>query len=313
MDYEPLDLSRHCNAGLEAYVPDPAFPDDQWRHMPQDPPTGRQHFHGLPFQIGPPSGDGACLIALGQGDGLRSTPLSIPIERRAQHIIFAHALLESRLWQGAALGATVVKYCFSFDDGEVVEVPIRERFEVGNIPLPWGQYPFLAVPDEQHNLANRYEGRWEEIGVRQEEVNQGWPRGYYLWVWPNPRPEVAVDALTIVPGTTRFILAAITLGHTPEWPLVRRPRRPVKITLKDKETAQRPFDLAVHVDRGVATYPYPLPARLLDDETLHMRGFGAPPNQQSSPAYTEIAAVPSATVTVKQDGATLVQAAWLQL
>ena len=32
-------------------------------------------------------------------------------------------------------------------DGSSTIVPIRERFEVGTLPLPWGQYPFLCVPD----------------------------------------------------------------------------------------------------------------------------------------------------------------------
>ncbi|NJN43705.1 MAG: hypothetical protein HC806_02520 [Anaerolineae bacterium] len=37
----------------------------------------------------------------------------------------------------------------------------------------------------------------------------------------------------------------------------------------------------------------------LDQLDPEMKGFGAPANNQNSPAYTEIAALPSAKVTVK--------------
>src|SRR5262245_61232445 len=144
-DYEPVDLSAYCNAGLELYDRDlEGISGGTWLY-PRDrrPPTGVQKFHGLPFQIGPTDpGTQPSFIALGEKGGLRQTPVVVPIGQRVTHAIFAHALLESQLWRGGQLGAVVAHYGFQFSDAEPVDVPIRERFEVGNIPLPWGQYPF---------------------------------------------------------------------------------------------------------------------------------------------------------------------------
>jgi hypothetical protein len=74
------------------------------------------------------------------------------------------------------------------------------------------------------------------------------------------------------------------------------------------------FDLEVEVDRGVATYPYPLPqdpeGGFLADS---FQGWGESKNTQSSPAYVEIAATPSATVTVKQGGEELGSVQWGKL
>src|SRR5439155_18199158 len=74
--------------------------------------------------------------------------------------------------------------------------------------------------------------------------------------------------------------------------------------------AERPFDLRVGVDRGVATFPYP--ASAADEAFLAdpLKGWGWPPNTQSSPAYVEIAAVPSATVTLRQGEVTLGEVRW---
>jgi hypothetical protein len=147
-----------------------------------------------------------------------------------------------------------------------VTIPIRERFEVGNLPLPWGQYPFLAVPDKQDYLEPRDSGEWRNFGVRLTESNGGFAEAYYLWAWENPKPHDPIMALELIPTHRRFILAGLTLGHLDEDPFGRSARRPLKITLLDEEEAKRPFNLAVEVDRGVATYAYPLPEQPLAEE-----------------------------------------------
>ena len=55
------------------------------------------------------------------------------------------------------------------------------------------------------------------------------------------------------------------------------------------------------VDRGVATYPQPLPGE--DDRA----GWGA---TEGTSAYTSIAALPSATIAVRRDGAELGRVRW---
>ena len=184
-----------------------------------------------------------------------------------------------------------------------MRVPIRERFEIHVTPTTWGHWPFLAVPDRKNGLAPRDEGRWSAFGSRQAEAVQGTARAYYLWAWKNPRPDEAIESLTIEPGDRRFLVAAVTLGHLDEPPFALGPKQEVRIVLPEAEDAARPFGLEVEVDRGVATFPYALPAegaaQFLDDER---RGWGEAQNDRSSPAYVEIAAIPSATVTVRSAG-----------
>jgi hypothetical protein len=303
-DYEPLDLSPFLNAGPEVYPP----------NLP--PPTGELCFHGLPFQVGQAASlpEAPCLIAFGQGEGLRREPLVIPVNTAARTVIFAHARLESEIPQGDPVGRVVAEYEFVFADRERLRVPVRERFEIGAIPWLWGQEAFLAWPDRKPEMQPRYEGRWGAAGNRQTEVSQGAPRNFYLWPWRNPRPDIALEAVVIHPAGPKFVLAAITLGHLDEEPFVRDARREVMIAMARQQDAEKPFAVEVEVDRGVATYPFPLPqgnpdAFLRDD----FRGWGEKQNLKSGLAYVEIAAVPSATVSVKLDGEDLGKVNWGEL
>lgn len=297
MDYEPLPLHRYCNAGVELYRPDNLSREGTYlQPLPPSPPIGTQVFHGLPFQIGSENAEAPCFLGFGP-DGLLDRPQSVPVGKTARHIIFAHAVLETQLWQGGPLGVEIAKYMFHYADGQSESVPIRERFEIGTIPLPWGQFPFLALPDQKHYLEDRYAGPWTRTGFRLTEVGWAIPQGYYLWAWENPRPEVPISEIEIQPGPQRFVLAAVTLSHLQEDPFPRQTRRPVTIHLKDRGKTDDPLE--VTVDRGVATYVYPLPKRPLDEIDTEMAGFGAPSNEGGEPAYTEIAASPSATITVR--------------
>jgi len=311
MDYEPLPLQTYCNAGVALYRPENLSWDGTYlQSLPPAPPTGRQVFHGLPFEIGGEDREGPCFIAFGPG-GLFETSQHLPVLKKARHIIFAHAVLETRLWQGGPLGSEIARYRFHYADGQHESVPIRERFEIGVIPLPWGQFPFLALPDQKHFLEDRYTGEWTRTGFRLTEVGWAIPRGYYLWAWENPRPEIAVSEIEIQPGPQRFVVAAITLSHLDEDPFPRQARRPVTIHLAGSENAGSPLE--VDVDRGVATYVYTLPEQPPDAFDPEMAGFGAPPNEGIAPAYTEIAASPSATVTVRSGEAALCSVNWGEL
>jgi hypothetical protein len=312
MDYQPLDLSAYCHSGSELYENLDFVTGSNLYRPPGPPPRGRQTFHGLPFQIGPETGQQDHYL-LGLGAGLQEKPFTIPLQRTATYLIFAHALLETRLWQGGPMGETVVRYTACYEDGSRVEIPIRERFEVGNIPVPWGQFPFLALPDMADQLMPRYHGEWAQIGARLTEASNGTPQAYYVWAWCNPHPERQLTALEVVPTRYRYVLAAITSSQLDEEPFSRQARRPVKITLTRPEDAARPLALSVAVDRGLATYPYPLPTAPLDEIEPEMAGFGAPENKGSSPAYTEIAASPSATIDLKLGDENVGQLNWGEL
>src|SRR4051812_38594106 len=100
-DYQPLDLSPFYNAGLSLYPKGP------------EPPLGEQQLHGLPFRIG--EGDN-CFVSLG------ATPVVVPVGRAVRRVLFAHALLESRIPEGEPVGFVVATYTFRYADGESIVV-----------------------------------------------------------------------------------------------------------------------------------------------------------------------------------------------
>ena len=277
--YEPVDLSAICNAGVDALGGEPG-----------DVPLGRADLRGLPFLIGreTPSPE-RCFL-------LPGVPTPVGIGRPARRVIVAHRLLEPGAPAGHAAGQTVAEYVFRLAGGEVATVPIRERFEIQVVPPVWGRQPFLAVPDTSDYNLPRFEGSWGEAGNRLTEHARGGSAGYYLWCWENPHPDRAVERIDVIPRGPRFIIAGITTSDVDEHPFVRTPARPVRLTPKDGNGV-----LDVEVDRGVATYPQPLPGE--DDRA----GWGA---TDGTAAYTSIAALPSATVAVRRDGTELGRVRW---
>ena len=300
-DYEALDISRWCNSGAGVLEE-------------ESPALGRQSLLGLPFLVGEDSGepDGACFIDLKGGDA----PVAVAVGRSAMRVVFAHRLLESQLAEGGPLGVDVAEYVFHLADGGVERAELRERFEIAGLSGRGGLggragMPYLAVPDQGAKPLPRTSGPWDMMGRRQFESEMGGAQHYYLWAWENPRPERGIDAIEIVPKGPRFLVAGITLGSMDENPVIRTGRRPVKLVLKDADRASRPFDLDVEVDRGENTYAFPLPRessdRFVGDS---FKGWGQAPNRKSSPAYVEVSATPSATVTVKQSGEDVGSARW---
>ena len=301
LDYAPVDLSPICNAGIALYGPD------------AQPPTGRVAFHSLPFLVGGEMPDmERCFVGL--GPNVTALPIVVPIGATARHVLVAHALLDSHILEGEPVGSVVAHYTFHYVDGETVRVPVRERFEIAAIPMWWSAYPFLAVPDNKDHLAPRYEGPWGEVGERQTEASQGWPGHYYLWDWTNPRPDEPIASIALEPAGRQVVVAAITLGQRDEQPLRRMARRAIKISLPRPDDADKPFDLEVTVERGVATYPFALPEQppeaFLADP---VRGYGEPQNERNSPACVEVAAIPSATVSVASGDETLATVPWDEL
>ena len=315
MDYEPFDISEYCNAGIELY--DPRQYNSGGTYLephPDMPPIGRQKFHGLPFLIGSPKIDKSrCFLGFGVGPRLYQNPLTIRINRRAIYLIFAHAVLGTDLWRNGPLGVEIARYVMHFADGSSYSRTIRERFEIGNFPVPWGQYPFLCRPDRNDYLENRNQGAWARYGFRLTEVGWGRPQGYFLWAWENPAPESEISHLEIFPRGAKFVIAALTLSHLAEYPFIRNARRPVMFTLLDSDLAAKEFNLEVEIDRGVATYAYPLITVPPEGLPQGRAGYGASVNKSSSPAYCEIAAIPSAKIQVRHGSEFVGEVCWNEL
>ena len=306
-DYAPLDLGPLCNVGVNFYRQDAELA------------LGRQQFWGLPFVIGDKKGKAKrCFIGFG-GKGGASKPITVPVNKAAHHLIFAHVLLESKIEQGEPIGHVAATYVVRFADGEEVALPIRERLEVSAFPPIWGQLPMLAVMSAIPDVIRpRDEGPYARAGWRQTEVSvkrmNGVPYQYYLWAWPSPDPKRKIESIRIEPADRKFLVAAITLGHKAEEPFARQARREVLLTLNDAADADRPFDLDVEVDRGMATYVFPVstrsPDEFVDDP---VKGWGEAANESSSPTFVEISAIDSATVKVKQNDKTIAKANWGKL
>ena len=301
-DYEPINITNWCTAGEEVL-------------RDENPTLGLQTMRGLPFQVG--SVDGSpnqrCYVSLHKGHG----PVTIPIDKTAYQVVFAHRLLETQQPVGGHPGEQVAEYVFKLADGDVVRVPIRERYEINAVGDRRGVdrfavgFPYLAVPDRADELISRDHGEWSEAGRRQTETLQAQPRMYYLWAWANPKPNVAIKSIEIISKDLHFIVAGVTLGYLDEHPFSRTGRRPVKVTLKEDADAEKAFDVEVTIDRGEATYTHSLPEQS-SREFLesNYKGWGEPQNQESSPSYVELSGTSSATVTVNQGGNKIDSVSW---
>lgn len=285
--YAPVDLTGWCNAGLELLA--------GYRR----PPTGDQVFHGLPFRIGnPDDAQAPCFIVLEPGNAV-----TVPVSCAADHIIIAHRRLPAGDRGGPAVGSAVAEYTLRLAGGPQpdVPVPIRERFEIAVIPEEgWdASGPFLAASSAQLQLADRYGGRWEDLGMRQSEGVFPSLADYFLWIWENPLPAHPVESIRLAALAAPVLVAAITVGAAGEYPLSREAARAIKITALGSDGPQPLCEPSVRVDRGVASYAFRLPGNKHGEALSNMiKGWGEPANPESPEAYARVAAVPSATVVV---------------
>jgi hypothetical protein len=295
-EYTHVPLSEAANAPLEL--------------LPEDsrPPLGPLPMRGLPFELGPEAA--RCLVHLGDGDGAREVELTIGL--RAPYLVFAHRLLRSGILDGEPPGGQVAELTFSYEDGEQVGQTVRDRYEVAAVPTRWGQMPFRALPDRADSVfADRWQGPFGLAGVRQAEASLGRARCFYLWAWRNPRPEARIESLLLRSAGPGYVIGSVVGGLTDEFPFPREASRLVRVTLDPADAAGDRLDWRVDVDRGTATYPYRLPTAPVDEFLGDpLAGFGDRFGSGQSPAYVEISAVPSASLTIRTDGERLGSARW---
>ena len=290
--YEPVAISDLCNVPADAAGP---FAADL---------LGARDFRGLPFIVG--DAERGAIAQFGPGGHTASQTLAIG--RAVHSLTFAHALLDTAIAHGGAPGGEVGRYAFVYRNGTRAEVALRDRFEIGWISrhfLMRPGEPYLAARDGDDGMQPRYEGPYDEKPRRISEVSSGGARAFFLWSWRNPQPDTEIASIEISGGPLPWVLGGVSAGFVDEDPLERAPRRPVRIELTRPEDAERPFDLDVQVDRGTATYAQPLPQNPDAFVDAVDKGWGEPDNLTSSPAYTEIGAVPSAEVRVTQGGEVL--------
>jgi hypothetical protein len=289
-DYEPIDLADVCNSGADVLG------------ECSDVTLGSMTLRGLPFLLGGGADENRVVVAGGPNG-----PVRVPIGKAAHRVIVAHRLLEVPV--DAPTGTRVAEYVFRFAGGGEERVAIREQFEIGTPQSVRGTYN--AVGNEYTSLQPRYQGDFGRAGARQMEGAAGGGLSFTLWTWESPHPGETVESLEIIPDGASIVVGGLTVGYVDEHPFARQGRRPVRIDLKHREAADRPFDLEVSVDRGDATYPYALPEQSTDEFVQdRFKGWGEAQNTSSSPSYVEISAVPSATVSVTQGGQPVADASW---
>lgn len=296
--YKPVPLGEACNAGTSI------LGDGGTMSL------GARPLRGIPFQIA--DDPGRCFVLLEP-----SRPVAIPVDDHATWVIIAHRVVGSRILTGDIAGGELGRYVFRYRDGGAVDAPIRERLEVSFVqtsPEGWGQLPLLALPDRFDASPSRYTGMFAATGHRLTDV-QLQPTELFLWAWRNPEPsrKVSVIELHGAPTAARLVVAGISLSTLDEHPLRLPPARPVGIEIA-RDTSDPARDLTLQVDRGIATYTHPLrPGGRSHRAPDPLTGWGEPRERHGKRVFSYVAALPSATITVRDRDRVLGEATWAEI
>jgi hypothetical protein len=132
-------------------------------------------------------------------------------------------------------------YVFLYADGSEERVPILRQHHIGTFRRGWGQCCFEAVthrkPYPIRNLTDQQEPgmAWGWTQTRAANPDLG-PWEYWLWAWPNPRPDEPVVGIRIEPAETLIVLSGVTAGRCREMPLRWHTRRKALLHLDAGES-----------------------------------------------------------------------------
>ncbi len=303
-DYEAIDLTPIVNADDDIETPG----IETWR--------GRSVLRGLPFVFAERDGE-TRLLRVAPGESVTVPVESGPVPVRT--VTFAHRTRDAVAARFAPVGREDAVYTFVFSDAATAAVPVREGFEVGVCPAGWGHLPSLAVPDQSDSLADREHGAFEDAGFRQTEVVEagrwgvwvgpgGWR--YYLWAWVNPRPEHDLARIEIEARGAVVEVGGLCRGFAEEHPLQPGPARAV-VADPPADYAGDGADLALEVDRGLASYTTPLVRQPEAGDPFSAWGDG--PGAEVAGAYARVSSTGSGTVRLLAGSQPAAQARWSDL
>lgn len=287
---------------------------------PHEVELGDRVLHGLPFRFANQKADRTLLVL--ERDGPQRTAIVL-VNAYARWLVFAHAVLETDLYDGSPVGMPCAEYVIHYADESVRRHVLRLRFEIGPsprkwsgraIPLDWGQTPFLALNDAKHELMDRCCGRYDAAGARfvdiddpQSRIPYVLPYRFYLWPLVNPVPDKKISHLELNSAGRSIVIGAITASGLGEEPFGRGVSRDLLVTLDHRALDER---VAVQVDRGFNSYTYRLAGGTLEPDINFPKGWGAPLDSEACRGYAKVAAQPSATLRVVAGSEVLGECRW---
>ena len=211
-DYFPVDLAKFANMG---YV-DEVAEDGQGGGLDQGPfdlcffltnhtervngtgePVAAEpfpentRFFGVPFQLtAPKKNDGKAMIALRATDRALKLPdkvVGVPVGRKADKLWFIHAANYV-----PAKGTVIGKYLVHYEDGTVVEFPLRSGIEINDWSVP--------VKPEKARIC------WTGNNRVASSV------GLFLAEWSNPFPARSIQSIDIVGALTGAQLGVVGIA-----------------------------------------------------------------------------------------------------
>ena len=241
-------------------------------------PEGEQNFRGLPFSLGSGRGDEKAWIALCRsGAPWSRTSAEVSVQRRVSFLCLAQFCD----WDSSAASSPAVDAMepagqhladaiFVYEDGSEHPVPIRRRFEVDSLAVPWGRLCFNAVPHRPHIPTNLTDplasgtdwirlqtGVWD--GAYREDPETGYRGTIWVCALENPQPDRHVEAVRLeARSDDSLMVCGITLYNGRENPLRYERLQLYRVTLP-RSTAQTKDDWEASVDLGVVARSYRLP------------------------------------------------------
>jgi hypothetical protein len=320
--FTPLDCTAHFNAsaadlGRREQAKD--LTAEGARDALVRTPSGSQRFRGIPFELGPGSEPARkAWIALARANkSWTASRLEIPVGRAATFLCLAQFCdwdpsekpePDSGAFEKA--GQELARLTLVYEDDAEHAHPIRRRFEVNSLSVPWGHLCFCALPHRQdapRRLTDPLRNAMDWGDLQMAAWSGDYPGASdvqaTLWISAieNPAPERMIKSLRFEAGSEDPVfLCGATLFHGKDNPLRYERLAPLRIELP-KGTAYEPDRWTATVDLGVIARTYPGHA-FEADRWLSSPSPGLGEVRPAGPAQyfmIELAASPEATLTVE--------------
>lgn len=311
--FRPVNLNKYYNASAEN--PDSQELGKLWLCNDKSPLAdmlrGRQSFWGIPFELAPAQGKYSAIQVAQNAENIPSS-ITIPIGDTARRILIAHVCGQVREGQSngeyvtlEGTGDQIARYRLVYGDGSSVDLPLRRRFEVHDIQVPWGHHPFLcrncrhfgSVPLE--DLSSSYGQVQVGTFPRVEDCNSpgGDLEGWWLYDWVNPKPELEIVSLEIISDRSDpLALGGITLCDEKTDPFHWEYRREIIVSVEDGGEPEIQINRGEVVRRDVR---YVAEGGYLDSKE---RGWGRGSERLEQGGYAEIYGSAEGELSVSSNG-----------